>query len=301
MPSRLGRWNTILAVMLAAGSAACAGTGPPSTADPGTDWLQVKAHSVLARWTKAVDAAGGQGAFIPVGGSTAQVGDWEVDVGSNNKPAVMAGLVQAVVDLPPQKPPDGQVRWPDGTTLTVRLMSAKEAVSGWTPEGGADCPGCQPVRITGARLTTGQVETSRGPATAPLWEFTVKGSAVRLTRIAVAAAMTVELPPLEPVGVPFTLSIDSAGGTVAGLDLTVRFVGARDSADKPCGVDYGAEAVESATAIVVILSSRSNPTPGGCTLEGYERTALVKLAAPLGGRAVLNLQNGEPVSVSLTR
>jgi hypothetical protein len=193
MRGRIGRWS-INGVVLAAALSACAAGGPRPTADPGADWLHVKAQSALTRWATAV-ADAGPGAFAPVGDLTGQVGDWEVDVGSNNKPAVMAGMVQVIADMPPAKPPDGQVRWQDGTTQTVNLMSARDAVSGLIGHGNGDCPDCVPVQLTGARLTTGQVDTSRGPATAPVWEFSIKGSAVRLTRVAIAAATTVVLPP----------------------------------------------------------------------------------------------------------
>ena len=300
MRGQIGRWS-FTGVVLALALSACDLAAPPQTADSGTDWLHVKAQSALDRWAKAVAAAGGQRAFVQVGDPTGQVGVWEAAVGENNKPAVMAGLVQASADMPVEKPADGQVRWADGATRTVSLASALDAVSALTGLGGGDCPGCQPVLLTGARLTTGQVDTSHGPATAPVWEFTVKGSAVRLTRVAIDPATTVVLPPWDPIGVPFTLSIMSASGTVEGQDLTVKFIGAENSADKPCGVDYSAEAVESAMAIVVILSSRRNPTPDACTLMGFERTAIVKLAAPLGDRAVLNVQDGAPVPVVLTR
>lgn len=299
MRGRIGRW-AIAGVALTATLAACTAPGPRPTADPGTDWAHVKAQAALTRWATAVAASGGQRAFVQVGDPIGQVGDWEAEVGENNKLAVMAGQVQVAADMPDEKPPDGQVRWSDGTTRIVGLASALDTVSALTGLEGGDCSGCVPVQLSGARLTTGQVDTSHGPATVPMWEFTVKGSAVRLTRVAVDAATSVVLPPLDPIGAPFTLSIGSASGRVDGLDLTVTFIGARDGADKPCGIDYSAEAVESPTAIVVILSSRSNPTPAGCTLEGHERTAVAKLAAPLGDRAVLNVQDGAPVPVVRT-
>ena len=300
MRGRIGRWS-IIGVVLAAALAACAADVPPLTADPGTDWVQVKAQSALTRWATAVAASGGQRAFVQVGDPTGQVGVWEEAVGQNNKPAVMAGLVEVSADMPAEKPPDGQVQWSDGTTRMVKLGSALDAASALRGLRGGDCPGCAPVQLTGARLTTGQVDTSHGPATVPMWEFTVKGSAVLLTRVAIDPAATVVLPPWDPIGAPFTLSIMSASGTVDGRDLMVKFIGAENSADKPCGVDYSAEAVESATAIVVILSSRNNPIPVACTLMGFERTAVAKLAAPLGDRAVLNVQDGAPVPVVLIR
>lgn len=297
----IGRWGTI-GIVLAAALSACDVAAPPSTADSGTDWLHVKAQSALTRWAAAVAATGGERAFVQIGDPTGQVGEWEAAVGENNKPAVMSGLFEVIAgDIPAEKPRAGEVRWADGTTRTVPLSSALDAVSGLVRPGNGDCSGCVPVRLTGARLTTGQVDTSHGPATVPMWEFTVKGSAVRLTRVAVDAATSVVLPPMEPIGAPFSLSIGSATGRVDGQELAVTFIGARDGADKPCGVDYSAEAVESPTAIVVILTSVRNPTPGGCTLEGHERTAVARLAAPLGDRAVLNVQDGAPVPVVLIR
>ena len=50
--------------------------------------------------------------------------------------------------------------------------------------------------------------------------------------------------------------------------------------------------------VVVILHVHRNPTPGGCTAVGFGRTASVVLANPLGTRAVLEVKEGLPVSVS---
>ena len=97
------------------------------------------------------------------------------------------------------------------------------------------------------------------------------------------------------------LAIDSATGTVGGSELTVDFVGAPEPGDKPCGEDYTTEAVESDLAVVVIVIRHPNmPLFGGCTAVGARRTATVELAAPLGDRAVLDVQQGLPVPVVLT-
>ncbi len=40
---------------------------------------------------------------------------------------------------------------------------------------------------------------------------------------------------------------------------------------------------------------------GACTADGARRTASVELAAPLDERAVLEVQQGRPVPVVLTR
>ena len=273
----------------------CLGTGD----DPAK--LQQQARAALTRWADAVAAAGGPSPVVLVGELTGQVGDWEVAVGDNNKRALMAGLVEPDASLPAATPPDGEVRWPDGTTASVALISAQQAVAAikaGTPE---PCGDCAPLRITDARLTTGPIETSRGAATAPVWDLTVEGTAATVTRVAIADAIAVVLPPWDPNDPPVGLAIESAAGTVAGRQLTVAFVGAPLPGDQPCGEDYTAEAVESDLAVVVIVTRHPHVTIGACTAVGAPRTATLELAAPLGERTVLEVQQGRPVPVTLTR
>ncbi|WP_189336864.1 hypothetical protein [Actinoplanes ianthinogenes] len=80
--------------------------------------------------------------------------------------------------------------------------------------------------------------------------------------------------------------------------MTVSFIGAPASADQPCGSDYAAEAVESGTAVVVIVLEQRHGGGGEvCAMIGASRTAVVNLAAPLGDRAVLEI-HGEAVPVT---
>ena len=261
--------------------------------------LQQQARAALTRWANAVTAAGGPSPVVLVGELTGQVGDWEAAVGDNNKSALMAGAVEADASLPAATPPDGEVRWQDGTTASVALMSAEQAVAAIKAGAPEPCGDCTPLRITDARLTTGPIETSRGSATGPVWEFTVEGTAVAVTRVAIADAIAVVVPPWDPNAPPVGLAINSASGTVGGSQLTVAFIGAPPG-DQPCGEDYTAEAVESDLAVVVIVTRHPHLTIGGCTAVGAPRTATVKLAAPLGDRTVLEVQQGRPVPVTLT-
>jgi hypothetical protein len=295
MHSRLG---IVAAVVLAAGLFGCGGL--PSSGGGDSARLHQQAQDALARWADAVAAAGGHPAFVPVGELTGQVGDWELEVGYNNKPALMAGLVEAAVSLPAETPPDGELRWPDGSTRTVPLISAQQALSELKADATGPCPGCEPLQITGARLTSGSVETSRGPAQAPVWEFTVQGTAVRVTRVAIGDSVKVVLPPWDPNNPPAGISIDSATGTVGGRQLTVAFTGTPKPGDQACGADYTAEAVESSTAVVVIVTAHANSGAGACVLVGAMRTAEVQLSEPLGERTVLEVTEGRPVAVLLT-
>jgi hypothetical protein len=285
-----GRYaSALLAAMTLAGCAFAPGATDPAAA-------RQRAQTVLSAWTDAVAAAGERASVTPVGELTGQVGDWEEAVGNNNKTALFAGMVASVTPLSDESPPDGEVAWPDGTTAKVPLLSAQEAIVAIGSTASAPCSDCEMVLVTEARLTSGSIQTSRGPATAPIWEFTLQGTAVKLTRVAIANPVVVAP---DEGGWGLGLALDSASGSVSGTELTVAFVGAPDPGDKPCGEDYTAEAVESDLAVVVIVTRHPHVTIGGCTAVGARRTATATLVAPLGDRVVLDLQQGIPVPIVL--
>lgn len=269
------------------------------TGGPGSRERQ-QAQDALARWDAAVAASGGQ-VFVLVGELTAQVGDWELAVGDNNKLALYSGKIEAAVPLPTSTPPDALVTWEDGTTRTLRVISAAQALQKMQAAS-VDCDGCRPLRVTAAKLTTATVQTSRGPATAPAWEFRLEGTAVRATRIAIdpGAGVTITPPPWDSYDPPVGMSVESATGTVGGRQLTVSFTGTPGPRSEPCGADYTAEAVESANAVVILITSHPHGLNETCTAIGATRTATVELAAPLGERAVLEVRQGLPVPVTLT-
>jgi hypothetical protein len=204
------------------------------------------------------------------------------------------------VKLSSETPAKEEVRWEDGRTKTVRPISAKAALEALKSAGDHSCPECRRLQVTGARLSTATIQTSRGLATAPVWAFSLKGTKVIATRIAVAAAdaVVVTPPPWDPNDAPAGLRIDSASASTSGTRLSVGFVGAPDGADKACGADYAAEAVESETAVVIIVTTHPNTLGGACRGVGANRTATVDLARPLGDRTVLEVTQGLPVPVA---
>jgi hypothetical protein len=266
---------------------------PPGATDQAA--AHERAQAVLSAWADAVNAAGAHASISLVGDLTGQVGDWEEAVGDNNKRALMAAMVASDRPLSAKAPPDGEVVWQDGSTTKVPLMSAKQAIEAIESTIAEPCADCAMLVATNARLTSGPIQTSRGPATAPIWEFTLQGTAVKVTRVAIANPVVVA-PPRE-VDPQLGLAIDSATGSATGTLLTVAFVGAPEPGDKPCGEDYTAEAVESDLAVVVIVTRHPHPTIGACSAIGAPRTATATLAAPLGDRVVLDLQQGTPVPV----
>jgi hypothetical protein len=294
----------LTALFLATILTGCA-VGPPAI-DGNLDRQREQAHEALDRWASAVAAAGGQQSFSMTESRTGQIGSWEPDVGDNNKAALYGGLVEATAELSPDTPAPDEVRWDNGISLQVQLISAVEALNEIrTDPEDVSCQGCArltPLKVTGATLSTKKILTSRGSATAPVWEFPLEGSAVRITRVAVTSVQTVTVspPPWDPDNPLAGLSVESAVGSATGLEMTVIFTGAPDPASQGCGIDYETEAVESSLAVVVILIEHPNPLAGACPAVGATRTAKVQLAAPLGDRAVLEVQQGLPVPVTLT-
>ena len=265
---------------------------PPDEARPG-DRIHQQAQDALVRWADAVRESGGASITF-VGELTSQIGDWEAENG-DNKAALIAGLVEPVTDLPTESPPRREVKWVDGTTIDVNVLSAEAAFEDLVAAGEGDCGKCAALRVTEANLATGLVETSRGPAEVPMWVYGVAGTNVRITRVAVDDSVTVTPPPWNAEDPPVGVRIDWAKGADDSRDVEVGFVGAPDDGSKPCGADYTADAVESEIAVVVIVEEHRNPTPGACLGVGAIRTADVRLESRLGDRVVLEVQQGLPV------
>jgi len=265
------------------------------------DRLHQQAHDALARWADAVRRSGGATISF-VGELTGQIGDWELAVGENNKPALMAGMIEAPHGLSKDQPAGDKVKWLDGSSVDVHVLSAADTLAALVASATGKCDECTPLEVTDAQQATGLVDTSRGPANAPIWVYSITGTAVKVTRVAVDKSVTVDPPPWNANEPPDGVSIQSATGSADAKKLTVSFTGAKAGADQACGADYTAEAVESELAVVIIIEEhRSKVALGpnvGCTLVGFIRTAVVKLHDALGDRAVLEIKQGLPVLVT---
>jgi hypothetical protein len=296
------RWAAATALASAVFMGACGIAGGIGGPDQATmQAMHARAGKVLDAWGAAVSKAGGSPTVVPVGELTGQIGDWEEALGSDGKIALMAGMVMTENELSATAPATADVTWSDGTTVSVPVIGAQAAIAAIEqsadPGGRASCGACSPLIATAGTLVTAAIMTSRGPATGPVWEFTIRGTAVKVTRVAVADAVTVASMADNPGG---AVGIDAASGSVSGTSVTVSFTGAPDPASQPCGEDYTAEAVESDLALTVIVYRHPNLTPGLCTLVGARRTATATLTRALGDRPVLDLASGQPVTLSLT-
>jgi hypothetical protein len=286
--------TAVLAAVIVTGCALVPGVAPAAT-DPAA--AHERAQAVLSAWAVAVAKAGEQASVTPVGELTGQIGDWEVAVGDNNKRALMAGLIASDKPLGEDAPPDGEVTWQDGTTTKVPLLSAQEAIIAMESTTEAPCADCTMLLVTDAQLASGPIQTTRGQAKVPIWEFAVAGTAVKVTRVAIANPVVVTP---DEGGWGLGLAIESASGSVDGSELTVAFTGSPNPGNMACGEDYTAEAIESDLAVVVIVTRHPRVGLGeACSAVGARRTATATLAAPLGDRVVLDLQQGTPVPLVL--
>lgn len=149
-----------------------------------------------------------------------------------------------------------------------------------------------PLLVTRADRTSARFRTDRGLREFTAWRVEANGSVgpiwVLDERSLDMCWFPAEALSHPAVGAP---RIDRAatGGDLG--SLAVRFTGSRQGA-----MDYRGVAVESASAVCVVLSAcpAGQPPSSGSAMRavGSEREVIVRLRAPLGGRVLVNLDGG---------
>lgn len=221
-----------------------------------------------------------------------QGGGWSGPNADNAKIAFLAGAIQATVELPDQEPPSGDVVWSDGTSQQMALTSAKAAFAAMVAElvaAGGNCDGCRALRVTGAELTMRDATTSHGAASVPVWQFAFAPGDEPIDPISYVALRDRIGPrdwPSWGDHAPFT---EAAYATPVDAQVTIAFTGGA------CDASHSIVAVESAVAIVPVISTAARP--GACTAQGILYGLQVQLASPLGNRVVLDPDSGFPIPV----
>ncbi|MFD3559921.1 hypothetical protein ACFWVU_09640 [Streptomyces sp. NPDC058686] len=189
-------------------------------------------------------------------------------------------------ELPPTVPVQGKVDWGHGRTLSRPLTGAKQAYQS-VALNRSDGPR---LTVTGAKLGTATIETSRGTATVPAWLFTLEGYTNPLKRVGVTPSKL----PSSPVGqvrqgaAGGLRSVRLAGVPTKGQSITVRAThGACD--DGP--VVKALETDED----VVLYASIAGAQDGPCSSEMIEESVKVELRKPLAERVLLDAFTGQPV------
>ena len=145
--------------------------------------------------------------------------------------------------------------------------------------------------ITGASLTTADVDTSNGPATVPAWSFTVNGKSRPMVVVAVSEdALKPVVPPVPPPGLakldPGLLGAERLT-RIEGNTLTFAL------SHGGCESDLRAHVVEFDDLVVIGGSHGPLLASAGCAeLVEYSTPAVVTLAEPLGDRAVISAATG---------
>lgn len=277
-------------------SASPSASPTPASSEGLSAAYRARAQTIVDAW------ASSSGGLVLVSDGTMPGSVWPPDNSPDAKISLLAGNVVAASPLSTDTPAPGEVRWDDGSSETLPLVSAAQALEDLRTSAVTPCGTCQPLVVDQATLTTMTIIATRGGATVPAWSFRVQGSTASVLRIAVSTGAA---PAPGSNVVPddrSLIDVQSVNGSADSRDLTVHFTGAGAPADQTCGADYAVLAFESDTGVVIFvyLTREATLPPGvdGCLAIGYPRTEAVTLAAPLGDRMVFDAAFGQPVPVT---
>jgi hypothetical protein len=264
----------------------------PSTAGQnGPAAFVARARQVTAQWDRSHAARAWRAGLVLTDASDLTPVPSKGFSTGPEKLAFMSGHFRLAGVLP-AGPLPGMVRWANGTTLRLPLLSARAAFAELAAERPCAVPNaCGQLTVTGAEPGVVTVRTSRGPASVPAWRFTVAGLGWKVSEVAVARSAFVVLPGYG--------AIPSAGRNTKGVSeltavsgngraLRLIFIGGA------CDAAWGAYTYESGSTVVVGSWERSSAN-GPCPAVGIGRTARVTLAHPLGTRVVLDVASGLPL------
>ncbi|MEV4754782.1 hypothetical protein AB0J86_06665 [Micromonospora sp. NPDC049559] len=310
------RFSALLGLPLILTLAACAqvdqNAGPANSPDHGQERFRQRATTVAAAWRTAPGRQQWQSGFVPLQDPTVLPGDPKFS--NETKQAFLAGWYTARTNLPTAKPADGRIRFPNGT-LAVPLIGAEEAyrqldqgdpprctetpaaprTGGTGPDGTVSTPAtiaCTPLTVTGVKLGSVTVRTSRGDAEVPAWLFTVAELATPVARLAVASPAVAPMPSanVPPLESPDNLVAAQDLTKVDGAKLTYRLgVGACDQNLTPLVQEY---------EDLVVVAGSVTRSGGVCTEQLLVKPVTVTLGAPIGTRTVLDGLNGVPLRVT---
>lgn len=264
----------------------------PSTAGQnGPAAFVARARQVTAQWDRSHAARAWRAGLVLMDASDLTPVPSKGFSTGREKLAFMSGHFRLAGVLP-AGPLPGMVRWANGTTLRLPLLSARAAFAELAAERPCAVPNaCGQLTVTGAEPGVVTVRTSRGPASVPAWRFTVAGLGWKVSEVAVARSAFVVLPgygPIPPAGRDTQGVSELTAVSGNGRALRLIFIGGA------CEEAWGAYKYESGSTVVVGSWERSSAN-GPCPAVGIGRTARVTLARPLGTRVVLDVASGLPL------
>ncbi|MEV6863679.1 hypothetical protein AB0M44_22065 [Streptosporangium subroseum] len=256
--------------------------------------FQDRASEVIDRWRGSeIDRAWREG-FVPLDGLDVEpewmgMPDW-VGVSKTN------GTWALDVDLPTGSPTSTQLRWPDGSTLTVPLITAATAYAERSKPDDfveEDCPpgGCTTLRVTGAELRDIPLLTSRGKIQAPAWHFTVEGVKQKFIHVAISPSATTARPTPPEGEYGEVVAFEPVPKKPRELLLQYEH--------GSCDRTHGTRAYETRDLVVVDVDVRSGA--GLCLGVGLTDQIAITLSRPLGNRLLLDSGTGLPPTLGIQR
>lgn len=302
------RWFVLVMVLLGG----CAQAQPEGAPPSGGGAFEERAAEVAEAWRSSALAESWRHGFVPL--QDLVVLPENVTFSGDTKMAYGNGWFRTVTQLSTKVPADSSIRFPDGQTISVPLVSAAAAYRS-IDRGDPPCDGetgvapkvqtgtpesppavkdkvaagpCTALTVTGAKLGTVQLRTSRGVATVPAWLFTVDELAGPLARVAVAPSAVSDLPSPSPApdqpGIVGAVNLTKVDGATLTYGLGVG----------ACDKDITPLFYEADDVVVVGGQVGSRPT-GPCVLSLLIKPVTVTLGAPLGDRVVLDI-SGKPLT-----
>ncbi|MFB9721950.1 hypothetical protein [Planobispora longispora] len=200
------------------------------------------------------------------------------------------GVWKLGIELPGGPPASGEVRWPDGSALTVPLISAATAyaeVSKPPDLVEEECPaeGCTPLRLVGAELGELPLRTSRGTIQVPAWHFTAEGVEGRFSRVAVDPSAISPRPVARKGEFEEVTAFEPVPARPR--DLLLHY------GHGSCDRIHGVRAYETSDVVVVDVDEETGD--GGCNAMLRLARITVTLDEPLGNRLLLDSGTGLPV------
>ncbi len=276
----------VLAALLAACGASVTPSAPATAPHP-----QNALQRALTAWAGFPIHASPR-PLILLGGTDQSTlsGDFGFDDNGNAKLAFVDGMVD-----PPASFPSGPF-----AAAGFPIISARQAFSELTGEkrpGGAIPPAGTRVHTTSVRLGSVGFATDRGTVPLPAWVFRFAEATGSMAVLAITPGSVYPVPtPLKTaVGVrgPGEIRLGSDGRT-----LTVETEGAPQGTG-PCDSRYSLQVAASETAVAIAVDVRMNPISSNvaCPDIAVSVKLTTVLAAPLGGRVVVNPE-AQPMEVT---
>ena len=299
---------TAALVLVLAAAAGCAGTtgAPPGATPSDSGAFADRARAVADAWRAGPATGAWRTGFVPLADLTVPpAGGFPND---NSKQAYINGWYAATGPLPTAPFGPGTIGFPDGSTMSVPLVSGQDAYAALDKGDAPGCPknpvvhpgpgtggspACATLLVTDVTLGETKLRTSRGEATVPAWLFSVMGLREPIARVAVAPSAVTPLPspsvPPAPRIEGFVTAQDLVG--VDGAKVTYRLgVGACDYDIRPLLYETGE---------VVVVGGSVKTKEGACIAILKLEPVTVTLATPLGGRPVVDAATGAPLVLTV--